>query len=120
MGEAVLGDVLRKQNKADGWIVASCGTGDHESGNTVYPRAVRALQRHGIDNFQHTARQIQKSDFDKYDLILGFDDKNIKEIQRMKPNRVKPTFVSSIRSTRSVQNKPVEDPWYPDSDQAFG
>ena len=54
-----------------------------ELGNPVYPPARRELAAHGVFCGPHTARQMTRADYDKYDLLIGMDSANIRNMTRI-------------------------------------
>ena len=60
--------------------IESAATSTEEIGNPVYPPARRKLQEHGIACDGKTARQVRRADYDKYDLLLGMDTWNIRNM----------------------------------------
>lgn len=52
-------------------------------GNPVYPPAKAELERHGLSCDGKRAVQLQKSDYDKYDLFIGMDSANICNMLRV-------------------------------------
>ena len=54
-----------------------------EIGNPVYPPARRKLAEHGISCDGHAARQLTNQDYDKYDLLIGMDSANLRNMYRI-------------------------------------
>jgi len=52
-------------------------------------------------------------------LILGFDDENIRNLERMKPKNSKAQIKMLTFYNEKVKNQNIEDPWYNDTPQAF-
>lgn len=92
-------------------LVDSRATSTEEIGNDIYPNAKKQLDIHNIPYDRHYAKQITQDDYDKYDLILCFDEENIYNLDRMFKD------TSKIRKL-SINN--IEDPWYTrDFDKCF-
>ena len=72
---------------ADRFLVASSATSTEEIwngiGNPVYPPAKAELEKHGLSCGSKRAVQLQKSDYDKYDLFIGMDSANIRNMLRI-------------------------------------
>jgi protein-tyrosine phosphatase len=64
----------------------SAGTGDYHVGEAPDPRAVRAMQRHGIDITDLRARQFTAADYHAFDLILAMDATNLRNIRDLAPD----------------------------------
>lgn len=58
-------------------------------------------------------------DFEKFDLILGFDSDNIRNLERLKPKNSKSEIKLVNFFNEKRKNKNIEDPWYPDTNEAF-
>ena len=87
MAEFIFRDMIKKKKLDGQFMVSSCATSTEEIrgnvGNPVYPPAKAELLRHGIKCDGKRAVQLQKSDYDKYDLLIGMDSANIRNMHRM-------------------------------------
>lgn len=87
MAEYIFKDMLQKKNLYSKYIVSSCATSTEEiwkgQGNPVYPPAKAELARHGIDCTGKRAVQLQKDDYGKYDIFIGMDNNNIRNIHKI-------------------------------------
>lgn len=83
MAEFVLKDMTARAGLADAFEIASAGTSDEELHNPVYPPARQILAQHGIDCTGKTARQLQRSDYGRFDLLIGMDRANLRGMQRI-------------------------------------
>jgi len=83
MAEFYMRDLTEKAGLRDKIQVSSAATSTEELGCSVYPPAKRKLKEHGIDCIGKTARQINRSDYDKYDVIIGMDNANIRNMMRI-------------------------------------
>ena len=80
MAEFVMKDLVDKAGLADAFAIASAATSSEELGNPVYPPARRKLAEHGIGCAGKTARRLTADDYDEYDLLIGMDDTNLRNI----------------------------------------
>ncbi len=87
MAEFILKNMVEKLGIADDFVIASSATSTEEifrgRGNPVYPPARDELARHGITCEGKRAVQLQMSDYDKYDLFIGMDSANIRNMTRI-------------------------------------
>ena len=83
MAEFVMRDLVKKEGLADRFVIASAATSDEERGNPVYPPAQRKLAEHGISCAGKTARQLRAADYDAFDLLVGMDTSNLRNMQRI-------------------------------------
>ena len=87
MAEFILKDLTKKYGIADRFVIASSATSTEEIwngiGNPVYPPARAELAKHGLSCDGKRAVRLQKSDYDKYDLFIGMDSSNIRNMLRI-------------------------------------
>ena len=76
-------DLVRKAGLEDEFYIESAATSTEEIGNEVYPPAKRKLAEHGIGCKGKTARQMTRSDYDRFDLLIGMDEWNIRNMNRI-------------------------------------
>ena len=116
MAEFIFKSMLESRGLSDAFTVASAATSTEEiyngRGNPVYPPAVRELAKHGISAAGKTAVQLKKSDYAKYDLLIGMDSANIRNMHRMLGGDPE----GKIRKLMDYTGRPgdVADPWYSD------
>ena len=111
MAEFVLKDMVAKAGIADQFSIASAATSTEEIGNPVYPPVQRILAQHGISSDGKTARQIRKSDYTHYDIIIGMDEANMRNMRRAfggDPDN-KLHLMMDYTDRRGMS---VADPWY--------
>ena len=75
-------DLVEKAGKSEKYEIASAATSTEEIGNSVFPPARQKLAEHGISCKGKTARQITKADYSYYDLIIGMDTYNMRNMLR--------------------------------------
>ena len=83
MAEFVMKDLVKKAGLETQFHIESAATSTEEIGNPVYPPARRKPAEHGIDCTGKTARQLTNSDYDKYDLLIGMDRANLRNMHRI-------------------------------------
>ena len=110
MAEFMLRDMVQKAGRSAEFTIASAATSAEELGNPVYPPARRELKAHGIDCTGKTARQLSWADYDRYDLFIGMDQRNLRAMHRI----LKGDPQKKIRLMMDYTNRPgdVADPWY--------
>jgi protein-tyrosine phosphatase len=82
--------VLRQLNDASAQPLASleidsAGTGNYHAGHAPDARTLAAAQRRGLDMRHLRARQIERADFQRFDLILAMDRQNLSDCERIAP-----------------------------------
>ena len=83
MAEFVMKDLVKKAGLASRFYIESAATSREEIGNPVYPPVRRKLAEHGITCSNHTARQLTNQDYDEYDLLIGMDSANLRDMYRI-------------------------------------
>ena len=89
----------------------SAATSTEEIGNSVYPPMRQALVAHNIPIGDHRARQLRKSDYDNYDLIIGMDSENMYYIKRILGSDPEGKVHTLMEYTDSP-GELIDDPWY--------
>ena len=83
MAEYVMKKLVREAGREGDFTIASAATSAEELGNPVYPPARKKLREHGIDCAGKTARQLTRADYALWDLIIGMDSANMRNMQRI-------------------------------------
>ena len=110
MAEFVMKDLVHKAGLAEYFYIESAATSTEEIGNGVYPPARRKLAEHGISCQGKTARQLTRSDYDHYDLLIGMDLWNIRNMNRMCGGDPQGKIHLLMEYTGHPHE--VADPWY--------
>ena len=103
-------DLVEKAGVAQQFLIESAATSTEEIGNSVYPPARRKLAEHGISCQGKTARQMTRLDYGRYDLLIGMDSWNIRNMRAISGGDPE----GKIRMLMDYTNRPgdVADPWY--------
>lgn len=80
MAERVMKHLVHEAGRDAEFEIASAATSTEEIGNPMYPPARRTLAEHGISGEGHSARQITTADYAHYDLIIGMDQRNMRNM----------------------------------------
>lgn len=91
--------------------VDSAGTGSWHVGGPADRSALSALTRGGYDGSQHVARQFRPSDFARYDLVVGLDRANVRDLRRLAPSPEAAAAVRLLRDYAGVPDLDVPDPY---------
>jgi protein-tyrosine phosphatase len=110
MAEFIMKGLVKKAGLSKKFEIASAATSTEEIGNPVYPPARRKLAEHGIDCSGKYARQLTRSDYDKYDLIIGMDKANMRNMQRICGGDTAKKMHLLMYYTDCPND--VADPWY--------
>ena len=116
MAEFVMKDLVRKAGLASQFQIESAATSREEIGNPVYPPAQRKLAEHGISCAGHAARQLTNQDYDEYDLLIGMDSANLRNMQRIYGGD--PDGKLHLLMDYTGHPRDVADPWYTEDFEA--
>ena len=103
-------DLVQKAGRADEFAIASAATSTEEIGNPVYPPARRKLAEHGISCAGKTARQLRREDYGRWDLIVGMDRANLRNMERICGGDTEHKLCLLMDFTDRPGE--VADPWY--------
>ena len=116
MAEFILKDMLKKQGLEKRCRVASCATSTEEiwggHGSPMYPPAKAMLSAHGIPYTEREAVQLRARDYGEYDLLIGMDSANIRNMMQMLGGDPQ----GKVRRLMDFTDRggDVADPWYTD------
>ena len=113
MAEYVMKDLVKKAGLESQFRIASAATSREEIGNPVYPPAQRKLAEHGIGCSCHAARQLVNSDYEKYDLLIGMDQANLRDMYRICGGDFNDKMPLLMEYAGRLEQE-VADPWYTD------
>lgn len=110
MAEFVMKDLVHKAGLDNQFYIESAATSTEEIGNEVYPPAKRKLAEHDISCKGKTARQMTRNDYQRFDLLIGMDDWNIRNMTRIAGGDPE----NKIRKLLDYTSRrgDVADPWY--------
>ncbi len=115
MAEYVMKHLVEQAQLTDQYLIASAATSTEEIGNPVYPPARRKLAEHGIGCQGHAARQLTRADYQRFDLLVGMDSANIRNMNRIcggDPEGKIVLLLNLIAPTSPRYGYDVSDPWY--------
>ena len=110
MAEFILRDLAEQAGRSGEFVIGSAATSAEELGNPVYPPAREELAKHGISCAGKRAVQLRKSDYDRYDLLIGMDDNNIRNMMGILGSDPDHKVHKLLEYTGRDGN--VADPWY--------
>lgn len=114
MAEYILKDKVNKMGLSDSFFIASAATSCEEiwdgEGNPVHPMAKEQLKKHGISCEKKRAIQLEKTDYNKYDYIIGMDSQNVRNMLRIFGGDADNKVYKLMEFAGS--DRDVADPWY--------
>lgn len=109
MAEIIFRSLAEKHGAAEHYLIASSATSSEEIwngvGNPVYPPAQEVLKKHGLSAGSKRAVQLRKHDYDSYDLFIGMDSNNIRNMLHIFGG-------DPDEKVRRLLPSDVQDPWY--------
>ncbi len=109
MAEFVFKDIIKKAGVENKFIVKSSATSYEAIGCSVHRETAKILNQHGISCDGKHAEKLKSEDYDNYDLFIGMDEQNIRNIMKI-------FGVDPERKVRKlldfVGGGDVDDPWY--------
>ena len=114
MAEFIMKKLVSGKGLEEEFIIQSSATSTEEIwngiGNPVYPPAKAELKKHGISCEGKKAVQLTFYDYDKFDLFIGMDSANIRNMTRILNGDPE----NKIRKLMDYTDRggDVADPWY--------
>ena len=95
------------------WVVDSAGTGGYHIGDLPDKRMRIHARRRGYD-LTHRARKVREADFADFDLIIGMDAANVRDLRRLAPTPADEAKVLPMADffTHATRYDYVPDPYY--------
>ena len=110
MAQFVFADLVNRTGRAGEFIIDSAATSREEIGNPPHHGTVRKLRQVGVPVIEHRARQITRTEYKDWDLIIYMDannERNLMLILGADPEHKCRKLISYANSSRDVA-----DPWY--------
>ena len=112
MAEFVFLDIAKKRGLSSKITAESSATSTEEIGNDVHYGTKRILDKYGIAYHRREATQLARSDYGKYDLFVGMDSANIRNMKAMLGGDPEGKVHKLMDYT--ARGGDVADPWYTD------
>ena len=118
MAEFVMKDLVRRAGREGEIFVASAACRRDEIGSDTYIGTKRKLDEMGVPYQKRRAVQITLSDYADFDLIIGMDEENRRDLLRL--THGDPEGKVHLLMEIAGENRDVDDPWYSgDFDTAY-
>ena len=111
MAEYMMKALVERSGTADDWEIESAAVSREELGNPIYPAARRKLAEQGIAYGKHTAWQMTRADYERFDLLIGMDRSNLRAMQRICGGDPDGKLHLLLDFTARAGEE-VADPWY--------
>ena len=110
MSEFVMKDMVKKAGLEKQFYIASAATSTEEIGNPVHYGTRTKLREVGISTEGKYAVQLARSDYQKYDYLIGMDSANIRNMNRMLGGDPEGKVHKLLEFSGSGRD--IADPWY--------
>lgn len=110
MAEFVLKNMVKEKGIENHFYIASAATSTEEIGSPVYFGTRNKLKEYGITTDGKYAVQLKKSDYKKYDYLLGMDQRNIVNMKKILGGDPKGKIKRLLEYTKNARD--IKDPWY--------
>ena len=110
MAEFVFRDLAEKRGVGVKYEVVSAATSAEEIGNTVHYGTRDKLREHGISTAGKRAVRLERGDYEKYDLLVGMEARNLADMRRITGGDPE----GKIHRLLDFSPRPrdIADPWY--------
>ncbi len=115
MAEFVMRDMVARAGLEDRFVIASSATTNEEIDNDTHPGTRRVLDAHGIAHPRRAAVKLRAADYGDYDLFIGMDDENIRDMRRIlrgDPQNKVHKLLEFPEGCDTDSANDVADPWY--------
>lgn len=107
----ILQDLVRQQGWESGFQIDSAAATSEEIGNPIYPPMEEELRRRGIPIGNHRARLLRREDYDRWDLFIGMNQENMRDIRRIL-GRDPEKKIHLLMEFAGRPGQEIEDPWW--------
>lgn len=110
MAEFIMKDLVERAGLSGRISIASAAISSEEWGNPVYPPVRQKLSEHGISCEGKTARQMERRDYQRFDLLIGMDQGNLRDMRHVCGGDPE----GKMRLLMDFTQRPgdVADPWF--------
>ena len=112
MAEFVMKDMVHRAGLENAITVDSKACRRDELGSDTYYGTKNKLREVGIPFTPRKARLITYADYESYDLIIGMDRENMRDLERL--TKGDPHGKVHLLMEIAGENREVADPWYTD------
>ena len=102
--------IVKQNDMENDFLICSSATSTEEIGSDTHWGTKQILDEMGISYTKRQAVQLEKSDYENFDFIIGMDSANMRNINRIigydKDNKIHKLL------SFAHQDRDVADPWY--------
>ena len=110
MAEFVMKDLVETRGLSGQFSIESAATSTEEIGNPVHRGTRKILDRLGISYAEKRARQLKRTDYDTFDYLIGMDEANVRNMNRICGGDPEAKIYKLLDFTDEPRS--ISDPWY--------
>lgn len=110
MSQFVMQYLVEAQQLQDQFYIDSAATSREEIGNDVHYGTKAKLREMNIPFTHHAARQMTKKDYMDFDYLIGMDEANLRNMQRISGGDPQHKIYSLL--SFAGRRDSIADPWY--------
>ena len=110
MAQSLLAHMVKEKGLSDSFRIDSAATSREEIGNPPHYGTVHKLRQEGIPLIPHRARQMTKQDYQTFDYLIGMDDANVRNMERIAGGDPEHKIYKLLEFAGS--GRAIADPWY--------
>ena len=110
MAEFVMKKMVTDRGLESQFVICSSATSTEEIGNDIHPGTRRTLDKNGVPYSRREAVQLERRDYEKYDLFIGMDSANVRNMHRIFGSDPDGKIKKLLDYT--TRGGDVADPWY--------
>lgn len=110
MAEFMFRNMVRKAGREKNFLIESAATSREEIGNDIHPGTKKKLQENGVPYERHYAWQMSRTDYNKFDYLIGMDDANVRNIIRIAGGDPEKKVFKLLDF--AGEDRSIADPWY--------
>ena len=114
--EGIFNHLIEKNGLEKDVSCDSAGTAGYHEGEGAYPKMKKIALRRGYDLTSISRSVRPTSDFMNFDLVIGMDDQNIADLNKMaRGQQVRAKICKITDYCKRYENTHVQDPYYGDN-----
>ncbi len=110
--EAVFRQYVEREGLTQSIEIDSAGTHDYHIGAPPDSRTQLAAKQRGYDMSQLRGRQVDASDFSRFDYVLAMDEANLSILNRLRPSNAQAHLGLFLDFAERHDEREVPDPYY--------
>lgn len=111
MAQYVMQHLVNERGLSDCFYIDSAATSTEEIGNRVHHGTRGKLREVGIFCGDHRAVQLKRSDYEKYDYLIGMEEWNMRNMRRILGEDTQGKMYKLLDFTER-KGADIADPWY--------